>query len=58
MQAVKLALDELSSRMRHLINSGEVFYFVDDPEDLWDEEAIRLAFGGTSGSNFSSEPTC
>jgi hypothetical protein len=56
-QAVKLALDELSSRMRHLIYSGEMFYFVDDPEGLWDEEAIRLAFGGAFGSNFSSKPT-
>ena len=57
MQTVKLALDELASRIRHLINSGEMFYFVDDPEDLWDEDAICLAFGGASGSNFSSKPT-
>jgi hypothetical protein len=57
MQAVKLALDHLSSRMRYLLNKGEVLSFVDEPDDHWDEEAIHLVFGGTSGSNFSSKPT-
>ena len=58
MQAIKLALDHLSSRMRYLLKKGEVFSFVDEPDDQWDEEAILLVFGGASGSNFSPKPTC
>ena len=57
MQALKLALDHLSSRMRYLLKKGEVFSFVDEPDDQWDEEAIHLVFGSTSVSNISSRPT-